>query len=165
MWRPELSAAERDALTALFGAKLVTVPADAYGHDLPAMVRAVTPRTRVMFVANPNNPTGTLTTFKADLSYSFGATITPSVQYFSTWGSSNVNFYTSPGGPTIYKPNSSGVVAEIAYVPFGKPDSPIQWGNIRLAAQYVAYTQYNGVRSGASNNNALFLSVWLATHF
>ena len=116
-------------------------------------------------ILSGSNPTGTLTTFKADLSYSFGATITPSVQYFSTWGSSNVNFYTSPGGPTIYKPNSSGVVAEIAYVPFGKPDSPIQWGNIRLAAQYVAYTQYNGVRSGASNNNALFLSVWLATHF
>ena len=28
-------------------------------HDLPAMAAAVTPRTRVMFVANPNNPTGT----------------------------------------------------------------------------------------------------------
>jgi histidinol-phosphate aminotransferase len=44
----------------LFGAKLVTVPARSYGHDLPAMLRAVTPKTRVMFVANPNNPTGTL---------------------------------------------------------------------------------------------------------
>ena len=29
-------------------------------HDLPAMAAAVTPQTRVMFVANPNNPTGTL---------------------------------------------------------------------------------------------------------
>jgi histidinol-phosphate aminotransferase len=28
-------------------------------HDLPAMAAAVTPQTRVMFVANPNNPTGT----------------------------------------------------------------------------------------------------------
>src|SRR6185369_14172452 len=28
-------------------------------HDLPAMAAAVTPKTRVMFVANPNNPTGT----------------------------------------------------------------------------------------------------------
>jgi histidinol-phosphate aminotransferase len=28
-------------------------------HDLPAMAAAVTPRTRVLFVANPNNPTGT----------------------------------------------------------------------------------------------------------
>jgi histidinol-phosphate aminotransferase len=31
----------------------------ALGHDLAAMHRAITPRTRVVFVANPNNPTGT----------------------------------------------------------------------------------------------------------
>jgi histidinol-phosphate aminotransferase len=46
-------------VTALFGAKLVTVPAKKFGHDLPAMVRAITPRTKIVFVANPNNPTGT----------------------------------------------------------------------------------------------------------
>lgn len=49
-------------VTMLFGADLITVPAKNYGHDLPAMRRAVTPRTRVVFVANPNNPTGTLAT-------------------------------------------------------------------------------------------------------
>lgn len=43
----------------LFGATLVTVPAKRYGHDLPALLRAITPRTRAIFVANPNNPTGT----------------------------------------------------------------------------------------------------------
>jgi histidinol-phosphate aminotransferase len=42
------------------GANLITVPARDLGHDLPAMLRAITPQTRVMFVANPNNPTGTL---------------------------------------------------------------------------------------------------------
>lgn len=47
-------------VTALFGARLVEVPALNFGHDLPAMLRAVTPKTRVMFVANPNNPTGTM---------------------------------------------------------------------------------------------------------
>ena len=47
-------------VTHLFGANLVTIPARDHGHDLPAMLQAVTPRTRVMFVANPNNPTGTL---------------------------------------------------------------------------------------------------------
>jgi histidinol-phosphate aminotransferase len=46
-------------VTALFGAKLVTVPAKHYGHDLDAMLAAITPNTRVVFVANPNNPTGT----------------------------------------------------------------------------------------------------------
>jgi histidinol-phosphate aminotransferase len=47
-------------VTALFGAKLVTVPARNYGHDLEAMLAAITPKTRLVFVANPNNPTGTI---------------------------------------------------------------------------------------------------------
>lgn len=44
----------------LFGANVITVPAIDHGHDIPAMLKAITPATRVMFVANPNNPTGTL---------------------------------------------------------------------------------------------------------
>jgi histidinol-phosphate aminotransferase len=47
-------------VTKLFGANVITVPAKDYGHDLPAMLKAITPATRVVFVANPNNPTGTL---------------------------------------------------------------------------------------------------------
>lgn len=47
-------------VTKLFGANFITVPAKNYGHDLPAMLRAITPQTRAVFVANPNNPTGTL---------------------------------------------------------------------------------------------------------
>ncbi len=46
-------------VTHLFGAKLTVVPAKNYGHDLDAMLGAITPKTRVVFVANPNNPTGT----------------------------------------------------------------------------------------------------------
>lgn len=41
------------------GAAGVEVPALAYGHDLAAMRAAITARTRIVFVANPNNPTGT----------------------------------------------------------------------------------------------------------
>jgi histidinol-phosphate aminotransferase len=49
-------------VTALFGATLVSVPARPdFGADIPAMLAAITPRTRVLFLANPNNPTGTLT--------------------------------------------------------------------------------------------------------
>ena len=47
-------------VTKLFGANLITVPAKHHAHDLPAMLKAITPNTRVVFVANPNNPTGTL---------------------------------------------------------------------------------------------------------
>lgn len=49
-------------ITKMAGANLITVPARGLGHDLPAMLRAITPQTRVLFVANPNNPTGTLAT-------------------------------------------------------------------------------------------------------
>lgn len=42
------------------GAAGIEVPAKDYGHDLAAMLRAVTPKTRLVFIANPNNPTGTL---------------------------------------------------------------------------------------------------------
>ncbi len=51
-------------VTHLFGANLITVPARSYGHDLRAMQAAITPQTRVVFVANPNNPTGTLARFE-----------------------------------------------------------------------------------------------------
>ena len=37
----------------------VVVPAKNYGHDLDAMAAAITDNTRVIFVTNPNNPTGT----------------------------------------------------------------------------------------------------------
>lgn len=46
-------------VTLACNAKPVQVPARLYGHDLSAMADAVTDRTRVIFVANPNNPTGT----------------------------------------------------------------------------------------------------------
>jgi histidinol-phosphate aminotransferase len=47
-------------VTHLFGARLITVSARHYAHDLDAMAKAITTDTRIIFVANPNNPTGTL---------------------------------------------------------------------------------------------------------
>jgi histidinol-phosphate aminotransferase len=41
------------------GVPFTAVPLRDYVHDLPAMTAAVRPNTRVVFVANPNNPTGT----------------------------------------------------------------------------------------------------------
>ena len=47
-------------LTQAVGAKAVVVPAKDFGHDLSAMRNAITDKTRLVFIANPNNPTGTL---------------------------------------------------------------------------------------------------------
>ncbi|QUM76904.1 histidinol-phosphate transaminase [Moritella sp. 24] len=56
-------------VTQAIGATGVAVPAKDWGHDLPAMLAAITPRTRLIFIANPNNPTGTFLT--AEALYSF----------------------------------------------------------------------------------------------
>jgi len=48
-------------VTQMFGATAVKVPlADGEVHDLDAMAAAVTDRTRIVFLCNPNNPTGTI---------------------------------------------------------------------------------------------------------
>ena len=40
------------------GAELIATPAKNYGHDLNAMRAAIRPDTRIVWIANPNNPTG-----------------------------------------------------------------------------------------------------------
>ena len=47
-------------MATLFGATTIEVPDPNFAHDLDAMAAAITPRTREVFIANPNNPTGTL---------------------------------------------------------------------------------------------------------
>ncbi len=47
-------------VTQAVGATAVVAPALNYGHDLNAMLQRVTEKTRLVFIANPNNPTGTL---------------------------------------------------------------------------------------------------------
>ncbi len=45
--------------TQAVGGRGIVVPAQKYGHDLEAMRQAITDDTRLMYIANPNNPTGT----------------------------------------------------------------------------------------------------------
>ena len=47
-------------MATLFGAKYVEVPDPGFVHDLDAMASAITADTRLVFIANPNNPTGTM---------------------------------------------------------------------------------------------------------
>ncbi len=53
-----------DIYTNVMRARLIKTPLKDYGLDLQAMQAAVTERTKVIFVCNPNNPTGTIVTAK-----------------------------------------------------------------------------------------------------
>jgi histidinol-phosphate aminotransferase len=54
----------RMEVTAAHG-KPVVVPLVNWTHDLEAMAGVITPRTRLLFICNPNNPTGTMVSTKA----------------------------------------------------------------------------------------------------
>ncbi|HLH87007.1 MAG TPA: hypothetical protein VKX28_01010 [Xanthobacteraceae bacterium] len=102
-----------------------------------------------------------LNTFRADVSYSFNATVTPSVQYFRTTGTADPAYWATPTG----SPDSEGMIYEIAYVPWGKPDSPFPNINLRLALQYITYFRFDGSAVDASRNNSVYLSLWTAVKF
>ena len=46
-------------VTQAIGAKAVIAPASDFGHDLDAMTTLISEKTKLIFIANPNNPTGT----------------------------------------------------------------------------------------------------------
>ncbi len=48
-----------DMVAQVTGARKVRIPLRDHTHDLEAMAAAITPRTRLVFISNPNNPTGT----------------------------------------------------------------------------------------------------------
>lgn len=48
--------------TNVMGGEIITVPLEDYTHDLTAMLDVINEKTKVVFVCNPNNPTGTIVT-------------------------------------------------------------------------------------------------------
>ena len=106
-----------------------------------------------LFAANPKD---NLDTFRVNGSWSWQNTYTFSGQSFQTTGTSDTALY---GG----SPDSSGWNWEIAYVPSGKSDSWFPtWFNARLSLQYTMYNKFNGTSVNASDNNTLFLLLWVA---
>jgi len=102
-----------------------------------------------------------LDTTRFDMSYSFAATVTPSVQYFRTTGTADAKYWATPNG----SPNSDGIIVEVAYVPWGKPDSPFPNVNVRLIAQYVGYFSFNGTGTDAFTHNNFFFGFQTAAKF
>jgi len=56
------SFAEYEFTATIMGATSVKVPLIDFKHDLNAMLAAITPRTKMLYICNPNNPTGTIVT-------------------------------------------------------------------------------------------------------
>ncbi len=104
------------------------------------------------------NPTNTLNEARAYASLAYGNNnrVVLTGQYFTSWGTPDAVLY---GG----SPNTNGWIAEIAYIPFISNFAPgWPWLNARVGLQYTYYTEFNGITSGATANNTLFLYLWLA---
>lgn len=56
-------------VTQALNGKAVVIPAMDYGHNLETMAEAITPKTKLIFIANPNNPTGTYLSDKEILNF------------------------------------------------------------------------------------------------
>jgi len=126
-----------------------------YIHESQALDASVVDQ----FSANSSN---NLKTLKLTGEYSFRRKIGGSLGYFSTTGTSDTILYAAAPvvGSANNSPDSNGYIAEVNYLP---------WLNVRLEMQYVGYEKFNGLKinydgtgRNASDNNTLYLLVWLA---
>ena len=104
------------------------------------------------------NPTNTLNEARgyASLAYGNSNRVVLTGQYFTDWGTSDAILFNG-------SPDTKGWIAEIAYIPFIDSQAPgWPWFNVRIGLQYTAYTEFNGTSAGASNNNTLYLYLWMA---
>jgi len=99
-----------------------------------------------------------LNTFRADATFIYKREYSGSLGYFSTTGKTDATLY---GDNRTGKPDSSGLTAELAWMP---------WLNTKLAVDYTAYTKFDGASKdyslvdtgrNASDNNTLFVYAWL----
>ncbi len=98
---------------------------------------------------------------QASLAYGGDSRFVFTGQYFDIQGTSDPLLYA--GLASGISPNSNGWIAEVAYIPFGVSPSPgWPWLNARIALDYIVYEKFDGTKTGASGNNTLFLSLWLA---
>lgn len=110
------------------------------------------------------NATNTLSTYRANVTYQPSLAHAITAGLFSVSGSADATLYPSGDvtGSATGRPNSAGFIVD------GDMNA---WMNVRLGAQYVGYTKFNGgstsydVPSGgrsAKDNNTLYLYLWLA---
>jgi hypothetical protein len=110
--------------------------------------------------ANQNNQLSTLR-LQASLALGGDNRFILTGQYFDTQGTPDPILYAGLASGT--SPNSNGWIAELAYIPFLTSPAPgWPWFNTRIALDYIVYEKFDGTKTGASGNNTLFLSFWVA---
>jgi hypothetical protein len=103
-----------------------------------------------------DNPSDTLNSFKAKATYYYQRKYGATIGYFTVTGSTDATFW----GTTNGKPNTSGYILELNYLPID---------NVRLMLQYTTYQKFEGVSSNFDgngrnphDNNTLFLNAWIS---
>jgi hypothetical protein len=96
-----------------------------------------------------------LNTFMPNAEFHFGNRYSGAFGWFITQGTADATLYSLTTGSANGDPRSAGYIANVSYWP---------WQNLQLAAQYTAYTRFNGAANNydgsgrnASGNNAIYL--------
>ncbi len=107
-------------------------------------------------------PSENLNLFKIDANFYYRRRYGAAVGYFQSSGDRDTLIYAPAPvtGSRTGSPNSSGLILELDYLP---------WLNTKIGAQYIAYNKFNGASDNydgsgrkASDNNTLYISLWLA---
>ncbi len=106
-----------------------------------------------------------LHTFKIDAAYTLNQSYGLTIGYNATTGTSNPAIYsTDRDFSASGSPDSEYSVVDFSYVPTLPKLGSLEWLelSLHLGASYVAYSKFNGIRTHASDLNALLLNTWLA---
>lgn len=155
------------------GARSIVVAAKDYGHDLPAMAAAIDADTRLIFIANPNNPTGTfapaaameafLTLVPADvvvvLDEAYNEFLAPQDQFESAlWVKRFPNLVVSRTFSKAYGLAGLRIGFAIAQPPLtdlmNRIRQPFNVNSMAQAAAIAALNDTEFLQKGASNNSA-----------
>lgn len=107
------------------------------------------------------NSSDTLDYMNLNTAYWYQNTYGATIQFFNVTGSTDPLLYSSDNGYANSNPNTSGVVWELDWNPFGK-----SWAdpekNLRLGLQYTTFNKIDGSTQNASANNSLYVYLWTA---
>ena len=117
------------------------------------------------YLGNTVNRDNYVNTYKINGSYTYAQTYTVALGYNKTWARADTVFDPAGTGQLLPGGNNGSeyFTAELSYVPFGKNYTLLSsLMNLRVALQYVGYTQFDGNQNQAANNNTFYMNGWLA---